>query len=250
MIIKFSLFRLVIIFFLIIFFPLVQNQWLNLYLFDVNNFSYYKLLYFLSGLVCPIFVCLNSLNIFTYYNFSNVNIVNNLIRGKKLFLITLIILFILSTFISNYIFLNLELFYNLFISNDYVYITSKNSRIFVTLIISIFLIIKKTKLVLKKLVLLNFLFTSIFIWYSHTNNIFINDKLFIPNFINFDNFNFSNLFYLIIIETMYYLWSYISYKSNLSDWLVPVPSKLEIKPLLYILIFYISIILYYWLLSQ
>ena len=70
MIIKFSLLRLSIIISLVILFPLVQKQWLNLYLFDINNLSIYKLLYYLSGLIVPILVIINSLNNFTYYKFN------------------------------------------------------------------------------------------------------------------------------------------------------------------------------------
>jgi hypothetical protein len=89
LIIKFSLYRLSIIILLVILFPLVQKQWLNLYLFDINNLSIYKLLYYLSGLIVPILVIINSLNKFTYYKFnSHKKIYNKLdISGKSLFLI-------------------------------------------------------------------------------------------------------------------------------------------------------------------
>ena len=79
--------RLTIFVLLVILFPLVQNQWLNLYLFDINNFTIYKLLYYLSGLIFPILVFKNSLNKFTYYKFLNNKIKNyHRISGKSLFL--------------------------------------------------------------------------------------------------------------------------------------------------------------------
>mgnify|MGYP000094235329 CR=1 FL=1 len=120
MIIKFSLLRLSIIILLVIIFPLVQKQWLNLYLFDINNLSIYKLLYYLSGLIVPILVIINSLNKFTYYkfNFLKKNNYKYDISGKSLFLITLVILSILSILISNYIFINLKIILNLLMSNN------------------------------------------------------------------------------------------------------------------------------------
>ena len=115
MIIKFSLLRLSIIILLVILFPLVQKQWLNLYLFDINNLSIYKLLYYLSGLIVPILVIINSLNKFTYYkfNFHKKKNNNSDVSGKSLLLITLVILSILSILISNYIFINLKIIFNL-----------------------------------------------------------------------------------------------------------------------------------------
>ena len=76
LIIKFSLLRLSIIILLVILFPLVQKQWLNLYLFDINNLSIYKLLYYLSGLFVPVLVIINSLNKFTYYQFNLLKKIN------------------------------------------------------------------------------------------------------------------------------------------------------------------------------
>ena len=101
MIIKFSLLRLSIIILLVILFPLVQKQWLNLYLFDINNLSIYKILYYLSGLFVPILVIINSLNKFTYYkfNFHKKNSNYSDISGKSLFLITLVISSLISILI-------------------------------------------------------------------------------------------------------------------------------------------------------
>ena len=146
MIIKFSLLRLSIIILLVILFPLVQKQWLNLYLFDINNLSIYKLLYYLSGLIVPILVIINSLNKFTYYKF-NFHKKNNYtdISGKSLFLITLVILSILSILISNYIFINLKIILNLLMSNnEYLVQYDIDKQILFVVIISILLIFKKT----------------------------------------------------------------------------------------------------------
>ena len=247
MIIKFSLLRLSIIILLVILFPLVQKQWLNLYLFDINNLSIYKLLYYLSGLFVPILVIINSLNKFTYYkfNFHKKNNNNSDISGKSLFIITLVILSILSILISNYIFINLKIILNLLMSNnEYLVQYDIDKKILFVVIISIFLIFKKTKFLLKKITLINFFIFSIINWYSQINNSSLNDV--IPFYIfKFENINFVNIVFLLAIETMFYLWSYISYNSYLSDWNVPKPHMKEITPILNIIMFYLLVILYY-----
>ena len=247
MIIKFSLLRLSIIILLVILFPLVQKQWLNLYLFDINNLSIYKLLYYLSGLIVPILVIINSFNKFTYYkfNFHKKNNYYSVISGKSLFLITLVILSILSILISNYIFINLKIILNLLMSNnEYLVQYDIDKQILFVVIISIFLIFKKTKFLLKKIILTNFFIFSIINWYSQINNSSLNDV--IPFYIfKFENINFVNIVFLLAIETMFYLWSYISYNSNLSDWNVPIPYKREVTPIFNVIIFYLLVILYY-----
>ncbi len=247
MIIKFSLLRLSIIILLVILFPLVQKQWLNLYLFDINNLSIYKLLYYLSGLTVPILVIINSLNKFTYYkfNFHKKNNNNSDINGKTLFLITLVILSILSILISNYIFINLKIILNLLMSNnEYLVQYDIDKQILFVVIISIFLIFEKTKFLLKKITLTNFFIFSIINWYSQINNSSLIDV--IPFYIfKFENINFGNIVFLLAIETMFYLWSYISYNSYLSDWNVPKPYKKEVIPIINIIMFYLLVILYY-----
>ena len=247
MIIRFSPLRLSIIFLLVILFPFVQKQWLNLYLFDINNFSIYKLLYYLSGLVIPLFVIITSLKKFTYYNFNyhNNKNNNNNISGKLLFLITLIVSTILSIFISRYIIINLKILLYFFMrNNDYLVQFDIDKQIFFILIISPFLIFKKTKFLIKKIILTNFLLFSIIIWYSQINNsLLINE---VPIYIlNLGDINFINIGFLLAIETFFYLWSYISYGSYLSDWKVPKPINNEVTSITNIVMFYLSIILYY-----
>ena len=247
MIIKFSLLRLSIIILLVILFPLVQKQWLNLYLFDINNLSIYKLLYYLSGLIVPILVIINSLNKFTYYkfNFLKKNNYKYDISGKSLFLITLVISSLISILISRYIFINLKIFLNLFMSNnEYLVQFDTDKQILFVVIISILLLFEKTKFIIKKITLTNFFIISIISWYSQINNFSLKEV--IPFYIlKFGNINFLNIVFLLAIEIMFYLWSYISYNSYLSDWNVPKPYSKEAKPIIYILIFYLLIILYY-----
>ncbi len=248
MIIKFSLVRLSIIFLLVVLFPLVQNQWLNLYLFDVDKFTIYKLLYYLSGLLCPFLVCINSLKKFTYYKFNNSKIKNNYreISGKLLLIITVILSIALSTLITTYIFTNLRTFLNVFTSyNNDIFNFEFDKEILYILVISILLIFSRTKLLLKKIILINYFIFSMIIWYSQVNKILINDSIVINNIFKIDNINFINIFLLLSIETIYYLWSYISYSSNLSDWRVKIPCRKEITPVINIMIFYLLIIIYY-----
>ena len=245
MVIKFSLVKLSKIFLLVILFPLIQKQWLNLYLFNVNNFSIYKFLYYLSGLVIPFFIIKNSLNHFTYlkFNYSKINYKN--ISGKLLLLITSIVLITLSYLITNYILINFSIILNLFNSdnNSLIQLDIEKQIIFVV-ITSIILMFKKTKIIIKKIILVNFFIFSLIIWYSQINNILLIGEL--PIYMSiFENVNYTNIVYLLSIEIIYYLWSYISYDSNLSDWMVSVQSKDEILSIINIMIFYLLMILYY-----
>ena len=246
MIIKFSLLRLTIIFLFVIIFPLVQKQWLNLYLFNINNFTIYKALYYLSGLIVPILVIINSLNKFTDYKFiyNNKKDNNNNISGILLLFITFIVSTTLSFLISRYIFRNL-IFLNFFLSNnEYLLKFDFDIQILSLVIISILLIFKKTKFFIKKIILINFFIFSIITWYSQFNNSFLIDV--IPFYsLKFENTNFINIAYILAIETVFYLWSFISYGSYLSDWSVPIPLKREVTPILNIFMFYLLIILYY-----
>ena len=245
MIIKFSLIRLFIIFLLVLLFPLVQQQWLNLYLFSNNNFSIYKVLYYLSGLIVPILVVINSLNKFTYYKFNDHKKNINNISGRFLLLITIILSTTLSILISRYIFINLKIFINYFLSNnEYIVKFDFDKQLLVVVVISTFLIFKKTKFLLKKIILTNYFIFSFITWYFQINNSFLIDV--VPFYISkFGNINFLNVTFLFAIETVFYFWSYISYRSNLSDWKVPKPIFKEVLPILNITIFYLLINLYY-----
>ena len=250
MIIKYSPTRLLIIFSLVILFPLVQKQWLNLSLFDTNNFTIYKILYYLSGIICPILVTIYSLNNYTYYKFNNRKVNINLeISGKSLFFISSAILFILSILLFIYFFINLRISLNLFsINNKILDYYNFNNQLLIIVAISILLIFKKLKIFLKKVTLINFFIMSIIIWYSEISNRILNDAL-IADIFKLENINFFNLFFLLLIEVFYYSWSYISYSSYLSDWKIPRPSiKNEVASIANIIFFYLLITLYYALL--
>ena len=249
MIIKYSLARLFLGFLLVILLPLAQKQWLNLYLFNSNNFTIYKFLYYLSGLIIPILVIVTSFNKFTFYNFNDKKIKNNLyISGKLLLFITSASLILLSILISTYIIINLKILFNLIVIDNNVLVNSVlDNQILIVIILAILLLFKKIKLLIKKVLLINFFIMSFIIWFLEVNNIILNDSFLIEIF-KFENINFINLIFLLSIEIFYYLWSYISYSTYLSDWRIPRPDQKEIVSILNIVMFYFFIIIYYSLL--
>jgi len=101
---------------LLLILPLVQKQWFNLYSLNIKDISFYSILYYLSGTICPSLVCLNSLKNYTYYNFNKNNIYSkNIIKGKRLLFLVVINLIFLSYFIAEYIYINFDLIFNLFL---------------------------------------------------------------------------------------------------------------------------------------
>ena len=238
--------RLILVISFVLIFPFVQKQWFNLYLFNTNSLSFYSILYYLSGIICPVIICLYSLNNFTYYQFNIKDFKNNpVIKGKTLLTLILLTIIPLSIIIANYLYINLDLIINLFEYQSFLPSIRIFSNIYIIFIITIFLIFKQTKILTKKLVLINFFVITLFIWYSQINNINIDNKFILNNYLKLDNSNFSNIIFLFIIEIIYFLWSFLSNKNNLSDWAVHYPLKKDIFNVLKILIFYLFVIVYY-----
>ena len=238
--------RLILVSSFVLIFPLIQGQWLNLYLFNTNSLSFYSILYYLSGIITPGLICLYSLNNFTYYQFNNNDFKNNqVIKGKKLLTLILLTIIPLSIIIANYLYINLDLINKLFEDQGFLASISIFNNSFIIFIITIFLIFKQTKILTKKLVLINFFIITLFIWYSQINNVNLDNKFILNNYLNLDNSNFSNIIFLFIIEIIYYLWSFLSNKNNLSDWTVHYPLKKDIFNVLKIIYFYLFVIVYY-----
>ncbi len=238
--------RLILLISFVLIFPFVQKQWFNLYLFNTNSLSFYSILYYLSGIICPFIICVYSLNNFTYYQFNINDFKNNrVIKGKTLLTLILLTIIPLSIIIANYLFINLDLIINLFEYQSFL----PSIRIFINnyiiFIITIFLVFRQTKVLTKKLVLINFFLITLFIWYSQINNINIDNKFILNNYLKLDNSNFSNIIFLFIIEIIYFLWSFLSNKNNLSDWTVHYPLKKDIFNVFKIIIFYLFVIFYY-----
>jgi len=226
--------------------PFVQKQWSNLYLFNNNEVSFYSVLYYLSGTICPILICLNSLNNFTYYNFSNNKFNSNkVIKGKALLNVVAINLIFLSYLIADYIYMNFDFINNLFLEGNRLQKFDIYQLIIFITIIAILLILKKSRHFFKKLILVNFILISFFIWYTEINNVIVTDKFYIYKYYALDELNLINIFILTAIEILYFTWSFISYKNNLSDWLVQIPRKEDYKHIFKILFFYFFIIIYY-----
>ena len=154
MIIKNNTTKLLVTLSFLLILPLIQKQWFNLYSFNINDISFYSILYYLSGTICPSLVCLNSLKNYTYYNFNKNNIDSkNKIEGKKLLLLVAINLIFLAYFISDYIYINFDLILNLFLEVINLPKPDIPQLSFFIFLISILLIFKKSRVLLKKIIL-------------------------------------------------------------------------------------------------
>ena len=246
MIIKKKSTRLLITLSFLVIFPYVQKQWFNLYLFNINDVSIYSVLYYLSGTICPSLICLNSLNNYTYYKFKKDNInKKKIIKGKALLFLVVINLIFLSYLIAEYIFINFDLICNLFLEGIKLQQPDILQFTFFILLIAILLIFKKFRLLFKKLILVNFILISFFIWYLQINNIKVDDQFHIYKYFGLIDINLINIFILVALEISYFIWSFLSYKTNLSDWIVHASQKEDMSPFLNLLIFYFFIIIYY-----
>ena len=230
--------------------PFVQKQWLNLYLFNINNISFYSFLYYLSGTICPSLICWNSLNNYTYYKFNENKIYSKKsIKGKSLLFLVAINLIFLSFLSIDYIYINFDLISNLFLEG----LNLQQPDIFqlslFILLVSIFLIFKKSRVLFKKLILGNFILISFYIWYLQINNINIDNQFHIYKYLGLNNLNLINVFILVAIEISYFTWSFLSYKNNLSDWIVGLHKKRDIIPFLNMFVVYFFIIIYYFILT-
>ncbi len=246
MIIKNKTTKLFVTILFLLILPLVQKQWFNLYLFNINDISFYSILYYLSGTICPSLVCLNSLKCYTYYDFNRNNIYSkNIITGKRLFFLVAINLIFLSYFIADYIYINFDLIFNLFF--DGINLPKPNiiQLSFFMLLISSLLIFKKSRFLLKKIILVNFILISLYLWHIQINNINLDDQFHIYKYFVLNDLNLINLFILVTIEISFFTWSFLSYKTNLSDWIVLKPQKGDVIPFLNMFIFYFFIVIYY-----
>jgi hypothetical protein len=120
---------------------------------------------------------------------------------------------------------------------------------FFIFLISILLIIKKSRFLLKKLILINFILISLYLWHFQINNINVDDQFRIYRYFRLNDLNLINIFILLAIEISFFTWSFLSYKSNLSDWIVKKPQKGDFIPILNMFIFYFFIIIYYSILT-
>ncbi len=230
--------------------PFIQKQWFNLYSLNINDISFYLILYYLSGAICPSLVYVNSLKNYTLYNFTTDKSHSiKIIKGKRLLLLVAINLIFLSYLIADYIYINFDLIFNLFLEGINVPTPDIPQFSFFIFLITILLIFKKSRFLLKKIILVNFILISLCLWHLQINNISVDDQFHIYRYFGLNDLNLINLFILLSLEISFYTWSFLSYKNNLSDWIVPKPQKGDVIPFLNILIFYFFIIIYYLILT-
>ena len=242
--------RLLVTLSFILILPFVQKQWFNLYSLNISDVSFYSVLYYLSGTICPYLVCLNSLKNYTYYNFNKSKINSkNIINGKRLLFLVAINLIFLSYFISDYIYINFDLIFNLFLEGINLPKPNILQLSFLIFLISILLVFKKSRFLLKKLILINFILISLYLWHLQIYNISVDDQFHIYRYFGLNDLNLINLFILVAIEISFFTWSFLSYKTNLSDWMVSKPQKRDFNPILNMFIFYFFIIIYYSILT-
>ena len=250
MIIKNNTTKLLVSISFLLILPFVQKQWFNLYSLNINDISFYSILYYLSVAICPSLVYLNSLKNYTYYSFTKEKIQSTkIIKGKRLLFFVAINLIFLSYLIADYIYINFDLIINLFLEGINVSKPDIPQLCFFIFLISILLIFKKSRFLLKKIILVNFILISLYIWHLQINNINVDDQLHIHRYFGLNDLNLINLFILVAIEISFYTWSFLSYKTNLSDWIVPKPQIGDVIPFLNIFIFYFFIFIYYSILT-
>ena len=249
MIIKNNTTKLLVTLSFLLILPFVQKQWFNLYSLNINDISFYSILYYLSGAICPSLVYVNSLKNYTYYNFTKEKIHSiKIIKGKRLLFLVAINLIFLSYLIADYIYINFDLIFNLFLEGNNIPNPDIRQLSFFIFLISILLIFKKSRFLLKKIILVNFILISLYLWHLQINNISF-EQFYINKYFGLNDLNLINLFILVGIEILFYSWSFVSYKTNLSDWIVPKPQKGDVKPFLNRFIFYFFIIFYYSILT-
>ena len=128
--------------------------------------------------------------------------------------------------------MNFDLLFNLFLEGINVPKHDMQELSFFIFLISILLIFRKSRVLLKKIILINFILISLYLWFLQINNISFDDQFHIYSYFGLNDLNLINLFILVAIEISFYTWSYLSYKTNLSDWIVPKPQKKDVIPFL------------------
>ena len=223
----------------------MQDQWFNIFLLNEFEFSFYSFLYFLSGFLFPILVINNSLS-----NFFDYKINSNKYQSKKFkfygYLVIVTIL-ILSTLIIRYFIFSVNYIIPQIDLNIYFDIKLK---ILFLLIIMILLLINKTKRIIKRLLLFNYFIICFVNWSTYFFklqgiDILINKYSTNISFYEFNNVNLLNILYLFVFEIFYYLWSFITYQNNLSDWSLSYPERADFVPISRITIFYLGVLIYY-----
>ncbi len=202
----------------------------------------------MSGYLFPSILVFYSINNFTDYQFNNnygKDIKNNFRYTSTIVFPILLIFSILITKYYIYLFSKIN-------NASFNLLEFNHLQLIITLIISLLLLIKKTKNKVKNLYLIYYLFNFSIYWTINTyslniSNTFIKDN-YINNFISNNlNFNYINIVFLFLLEILFFLWSFIVHKDNLSDWRIPIPKKSNLYPLVNIFLFYFGLIVYFYM---
>ena len=202
----------------------------------------------MSGYLFPSILVFYSINNFTDYQFNNnygKDIKNNFRYTSTIVFPILLIFSILITKYYIYLFSKIN-------NASFNLLEFNHLQLIITLIISLLLLIKKTKNKVKNLYLIYYLFNFSIYWTINTyslniSNTFIKDN-YINNFISNNlNFNYINIVFLFLLEILFFLWSFIVHKDNLSDWRIPIPKKSNLYPLVNIFLFYFGLIVYFYI---
>ena len=202
----------------------------------------------MSGYLFPSILVFYSINNFTDYQFNNnygKDIKNNFRYTSTIVFPILLIFSILITKYYIYLFSKIN-------NASFNLLEFNHLQLIITLIISLLLLIKKTRNKVKNLYLIYYLFNFSIYWTINTyslniSNTFIKDN-YINNFIAKNlNFNYINIVFLFLLEILFFLWSFIVHKVNLSDWRIPIPKKSNLYPLVNILLFYFGLIVYFYM---
>ena len=226
----------------------MQGQWLNISLLIDNHISIYNTLYYFSGYLFPIILIFYSLNNFSDYQFINNNgkEITNCFRYISFIVFPILLFF--STLITKYFIYLFSKINN----NSFNFLSFNNLQFIFILIFSSLLLIKKTKKKVKILYLIYYLINFSIYWTINTyhfniSNIFLNEK-YINKFISSNlDFNYINIIFLFLLEILYFIWSFIAHKNNLSDWRIPIPSKSNLYPLVNIFLFYFGLVVYFYI---
>ena len=223
----------------------MQDQWLNIFLLNKIEFSIYSILYFISGFLFPVIVIKNSLRYFFDYKFNTNKLKLNKIKNISYLIFSTVL--ILSILIIKYFKITLGLIIPQIDLNIFF-----NIRIQIILSLSLILLLffYKAKRALKKMLLLNFFIICFINWTNYFivligNDIFINKYISDNIYLDFKTLNIHNIIYLFILEILFYLWSFLTYQNNISDWSISYPTNKDLKPIINIIIFYLGVLTYY-----
>ena len=173
----------------------MQDQWLNIFLLNKFEFSFYSILYFLSGFLFPIVVINISLNDFFDYKFSSNKYESNKLRSIG-YLVSFTLL-ILSILVIRYFIFSIKYIIPQIELNSYFDIKLK---ILLLLIVMILLLINKTKRIIKRLFLLIFFIVFLINWSTYYLNLqgietFISRYISDNNYYDLNNLNILNISY-------------------------------------------------------